>query len=344
MHWPRWGRNARIHREASAWAIRMRGPQANALRDEFETWRSMSPLHAGQYDDAVWMLQLATSAKRTPSPAMTRPPARSGNPRYQIAVTVAASIVAAAGGALLIERHFAVPGVGVTQYASTSTPREIALSDGSMVTLDAHSVAVTHFDGHVRALTLVSGHARFTVAHDAAHPFIVTAGDRQVTARGTVFEVALRGDQVLVVMREGVVEVTHRTTPSTAAPVRLVRGQTLVTAGDRDTVLSDTGNQASARSRPAGAPQRASLLARARVDGTDGVMVRYYDATPLATVLADANQGATKPIRVGALGLSGLHVEGRFEIGDTRAVARILAAALDLKLEDGGSSWILTRA
>ena len=47
---------------------------------------------------------------------------------------------------------------------------------------------------------LLSGQARFDVAHDAARPFSVHAGGQTVVATGTAFNVDLLGPQVLVTL------------------------------------------------------------------------------------------------------------------------------------------------
>jgi transmembrane sensor len=336
--WWRWGRRARVRREANRWAIRLRGPDAPELRNAFEAWRATSPLHAKEYDDAAWMIQLSAGAQRTPSPTPLLPARKRRESGALIAVATA--IAAAAGGALYLERQAQPRSISPIDVASAMERRVVRLSDGSTASLDPNSRIAVRFDGRVRAISLLSGRAEFAVAHDATHPFLVAALDRRVTARGTRFAVALRDRSVKVVLFEGVVEVSHED-GGAHPPVRLVRGQMLTTAGDQDMV----GDALSAAHRPSrGASPTAGGLATARRNGTSGDMVRTYDATPLTTVIADANQGARKPIRLGALGLSGLHVEGRFEIGDTRALARILAAALDLRVEDDGRSWVLTRA
>lgn len=341
MWWPRWGRRARIHRQASDWVIRMRGPDAAGLQDELKAWRARSADHEAEYQNAAWFMQASSGATRTPDESAVQvgssSSSRSRPDAWIVAVTTA--VLIGVGSTVAIElRHALQP---PTAFASTTATRSVQLSDGSLVTLDPDSRIETHFDGAVRAITLVHGTARFAVAHDAAHPFIVTANDRTVTARGTVFTVGLQHGEVSVRLFEGVVEIAHIAKHPAQAPVRLAPGQRLDTVGARDVV---------SRPSPVAAIGGQGLrrwvrqdLAKPSAGGKEGGMIRTYDATPLATVLADANQGAAKPIRLGALGLSGLHVEGRFEVGDTRALATTLAAALDLKLEDDGRSWILTR-
>ncbi len=56
-----------------------------------------------------------------------------------------------------------------------------------------------------RAVRLLNGQAIFTVAHGQPAPFRVYAGDKIVTAVGTVFDVRIDGEQVRVSVIEGAV-------------------------------------------------------------------------------------------------------------------------------------------
>ncbi len=66
----------------------------------------------------------------------------------------------------------------------------LTLSDGSKVWLNAGSQITfpTRFTGRERNVS-VSGEVYFEVAHDARHPFIVTAGQMELTVLGTSFNV-----------------------------------------------------------------------------------------------------------------------------------------------------------
>jgi transmembrane sensor len=104
--------------------------------------------------------------------------------------------------------------------------RAIALSDGSAMTLDAASSARVVMASDRRGVTLRSGRALFDVAHDAARPFIVAAGETRVRAVGTSFSVDRRAYGALeIVMREGLIEVT---TPSAARPQSVAAGRIMI--------------------------------------------------------------------------------------------------------------------
>ena len=88
-----------------------------------------------------------------------------------------------------------------------AAPRQFLLADGSEVTLDVDSQVEVSSLGEARRLTLRRGRAFFDVAHDPAHPFIVSVRTRSVTALGTRFAVSDRVGDPLVVLRQGRVRV-----------------------------------------------------------------------------------------------------------------------------------------
>src|SRR5690606_31466403 len=88
--------------------------------------------------------------------------------------------------------------------------REITLLDGSHVRLDTDTRMRVRFNEGTRRILLDRGQALFEVAHRAQQPFVVQAGDTEVTALGTRFDVRrsadVRGARVTLV--EGSVAVT----------------------------------------------------------------------------------------------------------------------------------------
>lgn len=114
--------------------------------------------------------------------------------------------------------------------------KEIVFEDGTRIQLGAHSAVTANFTRHVRSVVLDRGEALFRVAHDAERPFQVSAGAGVITAVGTAFNVRRRpGDNVVVTVTEGVVEISPRSSGSAQqedvakivghATQRLARGQ-----------------------------------------------------------------------------------------------------------------------
>jgi ferric-dicitrate binding protein FerR (iron transport regulator) len=112
--------------------------------------------------------------------------------------------------------------------------RTIALSDGSFVELNARSrLYVRLTDRRQRDVTLLEGQALFRVAKDAQRPFVVRAGDAQVRAVGTEFDVYKKQSETVVTVVEGRVETYDESS-------RAGGGAIMLSAGEQLTVLPHT--------------------------------------------------------------------------------------------------------
>lgn len=86
--------------------------------------------------------------------------------------------------------------------------RQLALDDGSVVSLNTETELAVKLLDDRREVTMLGGEALFDVARDPTRPFLIALGATQVRVLGTSFLVrALPGRPVEVLVREGVVEV-----------------------------------------------------------------------------------------------------------------------------------------
>lgn len=117
-----------------------------------------------------------------------------------------------------------------TRYTTTVAGYERArLDDGSTVELNAATAVRVQFTKAERRVELDVGEAHFAVAHDAARPFIVSAGSVAVRAVGTAFNVRHAADgAVEVIVTEGKVRVGQTGSESSGAA-----SAPLVAAGER---------------------------------------------------------------------------------------------------------------
>lgn len=108
-----------------------------------------------------------------------------------------------------------------TVYNTLITPRggeyEIVLADGTKVWLNAASSLhyPVRFSGKERKVSL-NGEAYFEVAKDGKHPFVVNAGNTNVTVLGTKFDISAYNDDPSqkVVLAEGAVMVNEVNSPA----------------------------------------------------------------------------------------------------------------------------------
>lgn len=99
-------------------------------------------------------------------------------------------------------------GSAETFVAERAEVRDIRLADGSTLKLSPQTAVEVTLGDRARRLRLVRGEALFTVAHDAARPFIVGVGDSEVQAIGTVFNIRRIGIETEVTVIEGRIAVT----------------------------------------------------------------------------------------------------------------------------------------
>ncbi len=212
-----------IDRAAAQWAAKVDRGLSRAEQTDFDTWLAEDVRRPGAYG-RVRAVALHTQRAAALGPAFAPQdvqPARPREGRSRRAVLwggagVAASVVGALGwlGASLFGR---------TQRFQTRKGeiRQIALDDGSVITLNTASGVAVDFDASRRGVRLIDGEAMFDVAHDPKRPFVVSAGAALVRAIGTSFTVSRLADKpIQVVVREGVVEMSQ-VSEKTVAPVRL---------------------------------------------------------------------------------------------------------------------------
>lgn len=114
---------------------------------------------------------------------------------------------------------------------------DIALADGSSMTLDAGSAARVAVEGRVRRVELLRGAAFFQVAYDASRPFQVAVAGRKVIVTGTRFESRLTGDGAEVMLLQGGVALGERDAGTPGA----LWGALRMTPGDRVVFRSGSG-------------------------------------------------------------------------------------------------------
>lgn len=300
--------------QASDWFARMRGPDADQYRAAFEAWRR-DPANAAAYADAEddWLaIGGLPPQDRIGSP---RAPTAARRPFGGWAAAAALVLALALGGAWYLRANPDQPKVGEQGAIDTKTVSgKMRLVDGSEVILMDGAKVETHFDAKRRDVIFLSGRARFIVAHDAARPFVVWARGSQTMALGTIFEVDLRQRQPLVHLVEGSVDV--RADHGTRS-MRLRPGE----SAEIDGV----------------GPRRVAVEVSAA-----GTTILQAEQLVLGDLIERANRVGGVPIRLAEPALAVRRVSGRFDISETGALARKLAAALDLNLESDPTGYILS--
>lgn len=114
-------------------------------------------------------------------------------------------------GALLASLYFAAEPLRIAFLADHRTGYEVAtfaLPTGDRVTLDAASALQDNLTGDTRAVDLLQGTGYFVV-ETKPQRFVVSAGDVQVEVLGTEFEVSILGEDVVITVAKGSVNVRY---------------------------------------------------------------------------------------------------------------------------------------
>ncbi|MBL8650252.1 MAG: FecR domain-containing protein [Sphingopyxis sp.] len=299
----------------------MRAPDAEAHKAEFDAWVA-DPENAAAYARAEenWLLvggvapeylEAHRKASRTPARASAR---------WALAAAV---ILALSLGVAWI----ALGNRGADPIIADNSIGDLLLDDGTRVALMDGAQIEQRFTPKERRVILSGGRARFTVAHDAARPFRVAAAGSETTALGTIFEIDLRAGQPVIHLIQGSVEV-RATRNVGAAPIRLRPGQ-------RATVANG-GPEIVGLERDAPSTETVSPVPVAEPDS-----LLIADKLPLGTVIDRANRVNSLKIELGDTALAARPISGKFDVADARSLARKLAIALDLDVEEFGASVVL---
>jgi len=240
---------------AADWVARLSGEPVEADWLAFEAWLSAAAGHRIAYDRAL-ALSLAIDSQATDLidrvAVVGRRPAPARRSYWGAGLTAAAAV--AVTFAVLTPRPEPKAEVYVTAKGER---RDIVLSDGTRVALNAGSRLEVAMRPDRRQLTLAAGEAAFKVVHDPSRPFLVHVGDRDLRDVGTEFDVTRQGGVIRVVVREGMVAVTRPGNdrslslgPGSSLEHKEGSSDTLVMAADPDEAFSWKSGRLIYRDRP----------------------------------------------------------------------------------------------
>ncbi len=329
------------------WFALMRGPEAETQRVEFETWLAADPAHRQAYSHISEVFSLGKGLKPAVDVLYARRPAEQpmllarmmGSPLFMLLFLILS--VPMLVGLTVVAMRAIGPGhpfihadetgrAGGAEASLTTSPGEVRafrLADGSRLILDADSRVRVMLSAERRDLALLRGRARFVVAHER-RPFVVAAGGGSVLARGTIFDVTLRGQGATVALIEGLVDV-RQPASGTAAGSSLESGEvTRLTAGHGIAIGGGRG---------------VALQATPVVQADWPSDLRDFRNVLLRDLLVEANRYADRPLVLTEPELGDLRVSGIFRVREPARLAENLAELLDLSLVQGPSGIALGR-
>jgi transmembrane sensor len=321
--------HAAVVAEASEWFIDFRAGDVNGqARLRFIEWLRRSPEHIqaylevsgvwselpssdpeGRFDIASLIARARNESGATPLSPM--------NPRLPLAPPAAEPhafrklprrpVLAAAALALLTSITVLFLWIGSDMARSYSTgigeQRTIQLLDGSTVELNSRSRVKVRLTDRQRDVALIEGQALFRVAKDKQRPFVVQAGEAQVRAVGTEFDVYRKQTATVVTVVEGRVETYPGSDGAGAAAI-------VLSAGEQLTVLPHTVPK----------PKRADTAA-----ATAWVHKRLiFEETPLSEVAEEFNRYNRRPLAIADPELQTLRISGIYSSTDPVSLINFL--------------------
>jgi transmembrane sensor len=313
--------------EASAWFIEFRAGDVNGeARLRFIDWLRRSPEHIQAYLEisGVWA-ELPTSdpegkidiasliaRARNEADVIALPPLRpsiANVPPHENSPTFwqrpRRALLAMAAFGLLAAVMLRYLGSDFTDSYATGIgeQRTIQLADGSTVELNARSRVQVHLTNRQRDVSLLEGQALFRVAKDKQRPFVVSAGDAQVRAVGTEFDVYRKQIATVVTVVEGRVETFEPSTTAGAAPI-------VLSAGEQLTVLPHTVTK----------PTKTDTLV-----ATAWVQRRLmFEETPLSEVAEEFNRYNRRPLTIDDSDLQKIKISGVYSSTDPASLINFL--------------------
>jgi transmembrane sensor len=314
---------------AAAWRARQDGGLTAAEQEEFLRWLEADPRHAECFGEMTETWALLDRVQELPESALA--PARAATWWRWVAIPLAAAAAIVAGTWVL-----SPPRDAVTRFAE-STPAEegllkrVNLPDGSVVRLRAATAIDVLYEPRARHVRLLRGEAHFSVAKDAARPFVVETNGVGVRAVGTAFTVASRSDAVEILVTEGRVRVesTRPEDPgATLLPPSAAAGTPLLEAGEKAVVSRGAASREESRTAVERLPpaQVASAVAWQQ-------RLLAFDAAPLTAIVAEFNRFNRHQLVVADAALGSRRFGGSFRADDPDGFVALLTASAEIAIE-----------
>jgi transmembrane sensor len=328
-----------IRAEAAEWLVRRsEGGHDQARETAFHTWRLADPRHEKCYAEmaALWgsmtewdelkdMESLERPTLRERWVAWRTRRAEASEQGWTGGADFGSLGAALAVVVLLVAGPFLLPLLNGQPSKMASTVitrthetlpgeiREIALEDGSHVTLGAGSRITVSMGGR-REVGLLAGEAYFSVAHDKKHPFYVRAKGANVRVVGPEFSVTLGGATTQVAVQTGIVDVSSVGLPTDNVTAK---GQVRLMAGDGVVAWQNSSEHP---------------METIRVDNVGGWRtgrLAYQDAY-LADILADISRYVPETFELASPDIGNMRVTASFRADDAAAAVPAILRGLGL--------------
>lgn len=315
------GNDETIRAEARDWLLRQALDDESLQQNEaFQRWYQASERNARAFDEVQRTWSDASTLQELRylvEPPVPHAVPKVANQSWRMRA-LAASVALFAVIGLLIWTQLR-PQIYETAVGEV---RELALPDGSTLTLGGKTVVAIRMTEKKRFAELRSGEIFLSVHPDKQRPFFVAAGETRLKVVGTQFDVRRGVAQVEIGVLEGTVEVVGEREPQ--AVKRVHGGQQLVASG----------------SGQLGEPQLTGPIS----PGLWRRGQRVYIDAPLREIVADANRYSQQSVELADAALGELRVSVSFRAENQQQMLDSLQLALPLTVERPQPDRIVLRA
>jgi transmembrane sensor len=289
---------------------------------EFATWLNASFAHRAAYVrvEAAWKRTERLTVLKSAVRPQTQTPSRASARFWFFGAAAAAAIVAALGA----NAFWTVEKPETQTYATAIGGREtLAMTDGTKIELNTNTQLRTQITAHTRKVWLDKGEAYFQVKHDAAHPFIVIAGNHQVTDLGTKFVIRREDAKIEVSLVEGRAQVDALNSKANAPSVQMVPGDVVIASA----------NRIETRKKPVAALST-------DLSWRQGLLV--FKRTTLDQAAAEFNRYNREKLVI-AESAAQLKIGGTFQSDNISDFAEVAKEVLGVRIERRGDETVISR-
>lgn len=209
---------------------------SEADQTELEIWLAESPAHEVAY---IRLEALMDRTERLRALKPVEQPRRAKlAPLFRIAIGLAAITVVGFAAIQFLSRP------DYSSYQTAVGDREtLSLGEGSQIELNTDTMLRLSRHGERRSAWLDQGEAYFQIKHDAAHPFVVVAGDNRITDLGTKFVVRRFANELQVTLLEGRTRLDATRADRSVSTAELKPGDVATVRNGTISIKSRTGQQ-----------------------------------------------------------------------------------------------------
>lgn len=329
----------RIDMEAAEWVSKHARGLTPSEQDDFFSWMANDSRnsewfyrHKRTWDQLNMLAQWKPEHSEKPNPSLLKYK-EFVIPTWAWQAVAACCVLGFAAWIYLVQSSVESEGHAVQDFVAHTYEKHL-LPDGSKVEMKDGAALKVNFGERERKIELVSSEAHFEVEKNPEKPFVVHAKGFEFKAIGTAFSVKIKGDEVELLVTEGIVEMSRLLKTTTGLEVA--------------TQNLDTRQQV-----------RAGEYSVAAIGGVDPFEVKQldpneieqllswkprslrFDQIPLKEVIEAFNQRNSTQIRIDDAALQETIVFASFHSADIPKLIDLLKSTLDVEAHEQADGRIV---